>query len=294
MIKRSLLLSLALLMSLLVLAQSKDSLTFVNAPWEVSQIAKGITLKQFHFTGDNKIFESSQYISIIEIDTKKAKGRFALANDPGRITPTSKFAKDSGAVVAVNGTFYNMRKPYNSVSFFRKYGELCYEFTEKMEQRDNGALAISKKGKISIEYAPVDEQGLVLAADWAKNVAAPHVMGSGPALLKDGQQAPLIQNSFNKNRHPRSAVATYKNKVYLITVDGRAKGVADGMSLWEFTSIMRYIGADNALNMDGGGSTTLYVKDAPENGIVNHPSDNKKFDRQGERHVVNSLLFIPR
>ncbi|MBQ1218573.1 MAG: phosphodiester glycosidase family protein, partial [Bacteroidales bacterium] len=46
--------------------------------------------------------------------------------------------------------------------------------------------------------------------------------------------------------------------------------------------------------LDGGGSTTLYVKDAPDNGIVNHPSDNKKFDRQGERFVVNSLLFIPR
>jgi exopolysaccharide biosynthesis protein len=57
---------------------------------------------------------------------------------------------------------------------------------------------------------------------------------------------------------------------------------------------MRYLGVKDALNLDGGGSTTLYVKDASENGIVNHPSDNKKFDRQGERFVVNSLLFIPR
>lgn len=294
MIKRTSFLLIGLCISIISLAQSKDSLTFVNANWEVTQIAKGITLKQFHFTGENQIFESSQYVSIIEIDTKKAKGRFALANDPGKITQTSKFAKDSGAVVAMNGTFYNMRKPYNSVSFFRKYGELCYEFTEKMGQRDNGAVAINKKGKISIAYAPVDEQGMVLQADWAKGVDAPHVMGSGPALLKDGIQAPLLENSFNKNRHPRSAVATVKNKVYLITVDGRAKGEADGVSLWEFTSIMRYIGVKNALNLDGGGSTTLYVKDAPENGIVNHPSDNRKFDRQGERYVVNSLLFIPR
>jgi exopolysaccharide biosynthesis protein len=55
---------------------------------------------------------------------------------------------------------------------------------------------------------------------------------------------------------------------------------------------MRWIGAEDALNMDGGGSTTLYVEGENGNGIVNHPSDNKKFDRQGERHVVNSLLFI--
>lgn len=294
MVKKFSVLMVALCLSVMVWSQSKDSLTFVNANWEVTPIAKGITLKQFHFTGDNQIFESSQYISIIEIDTKKAKGRFALANDPGKITQTSKFAKDSGAVVAMNGTFYNMSKPYNSVSFFRKYGEVCYEFTEKMEQRDNGAVVISKKGKTSIAYAPIDEKGLVLQSDWAKDIKAPHVMGSGPALLKKGKQRPLIENLFNKNRHPRSAMATYKKKIYLITVDGRATGVADGVSLWELISIMRYLGVKDALNLDGGGSTTLYVKDAPDNGIVNHPSDNRKFDRQGERFVVNSLLFISR
>ena len=96
----------AMAMAFVASAQNSDSLTFVNADWEVKQIDKGITLKQFHFTGENKIFDSHQYISIVEIDVKKAKGRFALANDPGKITPTSKFAKDSGAVVAINGTFY--------------------------------------------------------------------------------------------------------------------------------------------------------------------------------------------
>ena len=55
---------------------------------------------------------------------------------------------------------------------------------------------------------------------------------------------------------------------------------------------MRWIGAENALNMDGGGSTTLYAEGENGNGIVNHPSDNKKFDREGERHIVNALLFI--
>ena len=82
-----------------------DSLTFVNAKWNVKEIGKGIVLKEFHFTGDSKIFDSNQYISIVEIDSKKAKGRFALASNLGYITPTSKFAKDSGAVVAMNGTF---------------------------------------------------------------------------------------------------------------------------------------------------------------------------------------------
>ena len=51
-------------------AAQNDSLTFVNAEWSVKELGKGITLKEYHFTGDSKIFDSNQYVSIIEIDTK--------------------------------------------------------------------------------------------------------------------------------------------------------------------------------------------------------------------------------
>ena len=39
-------------------------------------------------------------------------------------------------------------------------------------------------------------------------------------------------------------------------------------------------------------STTMYVKGEPENGIVNRPSDNQKFDNKGERRVANSILLL--
>lgn len=288
--KRFLLLFVSVAVSFAASAQN-DSLTFVNAEWSVKNIGKGIKLKEFHFKGDNQIFESNQYISIVEIEPGKAKGRFALASNPGKITPTSKFAKDSNAVVAMNGTFYNMKPNYNSVCFFKKFGIPEYAFTEKMEQRDNGAVSIDEKGNVKIHVGPLDGKGLTLKADWAKYIEDPNVIGAGPMLLFKGKSAPLVSNSFNKNRHPRSAVATKGGKVYLVTVDGRTAD-AQGVSLWEFTKILRYIGVKNAINFDGGGSTTLYVKGESESGIVNHPSDNKKFDREGERHVVNALLFI--
>ncbi len=274
-------------------AAQNDSLTFVNAKWNVKQIAKGITLKQFHFTGDSRIFDSNQYISIIEIDSKKAKGHFALASNLGYITPTSKFAKDSGAVVAMNGSFYNMSKPYNSVCYFKKHGIEEFVFNEKMAQRDNGAVAISAKGKLSIHPADEAEPGNIAPAQtWPNRLDAVSVVSSGPILIVDGKDARLEEGSFNRNRHPRSAVGTAGKKVYLVTVDGRNAENAQGGSLWEFTKIMRWIGAEDALNMDGGGSTTLYAEGENGNGIVNHPSDNKKFDREGERHIVNALLFI--
>lgn len=292
--KKTLLLSvIAVAISFFAQAQQPlDSLKFINAQWRVKQIDKGITLKQFHFTGDNKIFDSNQYISIIEIDAKKAKGRFALANDEGKISPTSKFAKDSGAVVAMNGTFYNMREPYNCVCYFKKNGKTAFSNTEKMEQRDNGAVVISAKGRISVVAADAANPGNIMPHNWAANIHAPSVMCSGPVLMIDEKNARLDECSFNTKRHPRSAVATKGNKVYLVAVDGRSAEKAQGVSLWELTALMRYIGAEDAINLDGGGSTTLYVEGENGSGIVNHPTDNKKFDREGERHVVNSLLFI--
>ncbi len=273
--------------------QAGDSLAFANADWSVKELAKGITLKQYHFTGSHRLFDSHQYISIIEIDGKKAKGRFAFADDPGKITPTSKFAKDSGAVVAMNGTFYNMSLPYNCVCYFKKNGQEVFDNTEEMVQRDNGAVVITKKGKMYVEAADMSEPGNVLENQkWAQRIDEPNVMCSGPVLMVDGKDARLDENSFNRNRHPRSAVATRGKKVYLITVDGRSADYAQGVSLWEFTAIMHYLGVEDAINLDGGGSTTLYAEGEGENGIVNHPSDNKKFDKEGERHIVNAVLFI--
>ena len=280
--KRFAILVLLALVSFGAFAQN-DSLTFVNAKWNEKKIAKGITLKEFHFTGDSKIFDSNQYVSIIEIDSKKAKGHFALASNLGYITPTSKFAKDSGAVVAMNG----------SLCYFKKHGVEEFVFNEKMAQRDNGAVAISAKGKLAIYAADENEPGGIAPAQtWPQRLDAVSVVSSGPILIVDGKNARLDENSFNRNRHPRSAVGTAGKKIWLVAVDGRNAENAQGVSLWEFTKIMRWIGAENALNMDGGGSTTLYAEGENGSGIVNHPSDNKKFDREGERRVVNALLFI--
>ena len=158
---------------------------------------------------------------------------------------------------------------------------------------DNGAVAISAKGKLSIHPADEAEPGNIAPEQtWPTRLDAVSVVSSGPILIVDGKDARLDEGSFNRNRHPRSAVGTAGKKVYLVAVDGRNADNAQGVSLWEFTKIMRWIGAEDVLNMDGGGSTTLYAEGENGSGIVNHPSDNKKFDREGERHIVNALLFV--
>jgi exopolysaccharide biosynthesis protein len=68
--------------------------------------------------------------------------------------------------------------------------------------------------------------------------------------------------------------------VLLVVVDGRQEGYSVGMSLPELTDLLLELGARDALNLDGGGSTTLVT----ERGIINRPSDPE------ERPVANVLL----
>lgn len=115
------------------------------------------------------------------------------------------------------------------------------------------------------------------------------VVGGWPRLVTDGvvvgdTATEGAATSFIESRHPRTAVGYSRdgNTLYLVVVDGRQPRSA-GMTIAELAQTMRALGAWNALNLDGGGSTTLVVRDS----ILNSPSDPT-----GERTVGNALLVV--
>ncbi|HJH59203.1 MAG TPA: phosphodiester glycosidase family protein [Bacteroidetes bacterium] len=288
MLKKRIALSLALLAFFAggAAAQTNDSLTFVNAKWNKEKVAKGIEWYQYHFTGEEKIFDAEEFVNVLVVDQKKAKRRFALTALEGKLRRTSQAALDSGAIVAINGSFYNTRPPYNSVCYLKINGEVIFERSGKMGDRDGGAVLIDDRGRVSVEQGDPDDP------QWVSTRTEPSIIGSGPMMLQDGQRIDMGTGAFVTLRHPRTAIGTSGNKVYLVTVDGRSKGNSLGVNLNELANILKWLGAENALNLDGGGSTTMYIEGQPENGIVNRPCDNQKFDRQGERRVSNSLLLL--
>ena len=267
-------------------AQTNDSLTFVNAKWNKEKVAKGIEWYQYHFTGEEKIFDAEEFVNVLVVDQKKAKRRFALTALEGKLRRTSQAALDSGAIVAINGSFYNTRPPYNSACYLKINGEVIFERSGKMGDRDGGAVLIDDRGRVSVEQGDPDDP------QWVSARTEPSIIGSGPMMLQDGQRIDMGTGAFVTLRHPRTAIGTSGNKVYMVTVDGRSKGNSLGVNLNELANILKWLGAENALNLDGGGSTTMYIEGQPENGIVNRPCDNQKFDRQGERRVSNSLLLL--
>lgn len=112
-----------------------------------------------------------------------------------------------------------------------------------------------------------------------------------PQLIKNGKigitwEQEKSSKSFVETRHPRTAVAKMKDgKFLMITVDGRQPGVSVGMNLNELADYLLEIGAMDAMNLDGGGSTTMFL----DGKVVNTPSGNGV-----ERKVGDAILVTLR
>jgi hypothetical protein len=112
-----------------------------------------------------------------------------------------------------------------------------------------------------------------------------------PQLIKNGKmditwQEEKASKSFAEMRHPRTAVAKLKDgKFLMITVDGRQPGVSVGMNLQELAEYLLSLGATDAMNLDGGGSTTMFL----DGKVVNTPSD-----KEGERKVSDAIIVTLR
>ncbi len=303
------LLSSSLILLLLILGYTSafaqtDSLTVVNASWGIKKVAPGVWLRQAWF--NQSLFHSNQNISILEIRLK-GRNRIDVASEPKELKTTSLFGTEHKALAALNGTFFDMKNG-GSVDYIRIDGKALNESRKdengKRVFHQNGAV-VTNGHKLSIESWDGQD-------NWESTLKGDDVMVSGPLLLKNKMRVRIDSLSFCVKRHPRTAVAVKGNRVLLITVDGR-NDKADGMSLFELTSLLKWLGTNDGINLDGGGSTTLWVHGFPDGGVINHPSDNsakmkskeykpgmdldnlaadvKKWDHSGERRVANVLLL---
>ncbi len=253
--------------------QQDDSLAVVGKQWSSVMLRPGVIWKQGHF---DHLFESRQEINFIEIDLRRQLKKLRLAADSKTLRKTSDFAKEDKALLAINGGFFDVKNG-GAVDFIRVDKQMVNP-SKSVSERANATLAFSKK-KIAI--LPIETQK-------PEQIDLPNVMLSGPLLLLDGKEIALKSNAFNANRHPRTAIAiTNDNKLILIVVDGR-NAMAQGMNLTEVSKVLKWLGAKDAMNLDGGGSSAMYIR---EKGIVSYPSDNKKFDHEGERSVANIVYL---
>lgn len=103
--------------------------------------------------------------------------------------------------------------------------------------------------------------------------------------LPDASHKRLMHDWINR-RNPRTAIGVLPDgKILLVTVDGHQHARSVGLTIAELRRLMLMLGAESAVNLDGGGSTTMAVRES----LVNRPSDAK-----GERAVGDAIVLIRR
>ncbi len=154
----------------------------------------------------------------------------------------------------------------------------------------NDLRGLSKIGK-EIKYSGFGLFQTFSNQNISTDIFKEDIVGGVPQLIKNGKieitwQEEKSSKDFVETRHPRTAVAKLKDgKFLMVTVDGRQPNVSIGMNLQELAEMLLELGATDAMNLDGGGSTTMFVKDK----VVNLPSD-----KTGERAVSDAILVTLR
>lgn len=266
--------------------QDADSLAFVSAVRTQLKLqnAKGYVVSK-------RIFGAPQTISVVTLSPSEFRAKPVLSPT---VTEVSKVGSEYGADFAINGCYWVVSTG-KVVSYIKIDGE---EFIPTTSQscypRVNGLLYMYDYGiEVVQSYDYLGYPGLTECCD--------NIIACGPVLIDDGkcvsykhitestEESLQSKIPFFVLRHPRTIIGRNDNgDIFLVVVDGRAEDKAEGMSIEEITKLCCWLGLTDAMNLDGGGSSTMWSR---ELGVVNHPCDNKKFDHEGERKVLNTIIF---
>lgn len=208
-------------------------------------------------------------IHMLEIDLTAPGIDFLVTPGDGtveldlRARTTTEFADEFGVQLAINGSFF---KPFHA--------DLPWDFYPEVgDPVDIKGFAMSDQVAYSEDF--LDWSTLCLAADHVQIAVGachpPYTQGlAGNHLLVQDKQ---IVAPKDEALHPRTAVATNSSgsKLWLIVVDGRQTHYSEGVTLWELAEIALEAGADFGLNLDGGGSSTMVMRDNSGTNILNAP-----------------------
>lgn len=258
-----------------------------------STLAPGVTqLVNFAYTADKE--QLAYFVATVDVsrDDVTLYANYSN-NDPskgwemGRVTSQMAAALEKHSnpsdpdnyipnynpVLGINADFYNM-------STGKPSGALVMEGVQYNGAGAENFFAILKDG------TPVIGSN----SDWVTYAdQVQEAVGGSWILIKDGELTAYGNGSYSSDRAPRSAVGiTAEGKVVMVVVDGRQTPYSAGVNAAELAQIMLDAGCVQAMNLDGGGSSTFAAKAEGSNSVtvVNSPSDGY------ERSVSSSLMVV--
>lgn len=241
-----------------------------------------------------ELFGMTQRFFAVFVDPSKGhKVDVSYVHD-GQTLTTPGLAELRDAVAAVNGGYHSYgHKPDVSITKLKVDGDVIVAQDDPtkyglVEENVEGVMAVDEAGNIKISSA-LDESA------WK---GLPTYLHSGPLIMVDGVAQPLDSADpqfINHSKQPRSVVCSMNDgRSALVVLDGRYYDSA-GLTLPQLTKLLQAMGMKSCLNMDGGGSATMYLKDR---GVVNQPRQKPPPCEDGfidyitVRNVTNAIVVL--
>ncbi len=260
-------------------AETASSSAEVNAAsddWSYSSDDIQIQIDQVETgSGSDKI---TYFVADVVLkDASSLKSAFADNSFGTNITEvTSDIASSNDAIFAINGDYYG----------FRDDGVIIRNGTVYRDDPVRDAMALFGDGTMQT-YNEEEVSSDELLAQGVTNT-----LSFGPILIQDGQitsdfSSVKIDTNFGnrsiQNANPRTAIGMIAPNHYVfVVVDGRNEGYSRGMTLTELADLMQDLGATEAYNLDGGGSSTMYFMGR----VVNNPQG------KNQERGVSDILYI--
>ncbi len=255
---------------------------------ESEPVADGVTYTRY--TAEDKEGKPVNYF-VLTVDTAQASlyvgtpgDGYANVNVKAKVPEMIDAAVANGVpvVAAMNADFFDMFGDCHPSGLCVKNGRVVAN-----ENSPRPFIGVKKDGAPVITDTAENK-------DIVKELA--HAAAGLQMIVKDGRLydfAPL--EPFGYVRHPRTAAGVTKDgKVLLLAVDGRIPEYSNGASLVDLARIMIDLGADRAVNLDGGGSTIVYTKSGDGFLLRNCPADLIRPRAMLIRKEFNALLVTER
>lgn len=245
-------------------------------------------------------------IHVLELDLRQVRLELTAGDaSQGRehvAQTTSDYVRANGLSAAVNASYFT---PFKGGS---PGGEDYYPHAGDGADVSGAAIAFGRQ--VSPIEPDEDErvnaiiciQGPAVEIKDGQDCGGPvdHAVSAGPRLLADGRARSFeaFGKAYGENRHPRTALGLDDDapRAWLVVVDGRQPGHSQGASLEDLIGIFRKLGAEQAINLDGGGSTTLVARQGDELKALNSPIHTgvPGRERPSANHIgVRSLAARP-
>jgi hypothetical protein len=202
------------------------------------------------------------------------------------------WCRRSGVEEAVVGGFF-LRDPY------RPLGELWIDGRPERHEPVAAPYA-ERRASVVVEDGVVSlvERSAAPARPAGDLVQAGPLLVAGGVVVFDGREdregfsagAGQFDSDITEGRYPRAALGISEESIVAVACDGRRSNVDGGLTMVELAEVMVELGAESAINLDGGGSTTLVHRGH----LLNRPYSTQDQPAPASRRVVSALAFEPR